>query len=166
MVERGIHVLVCVVVVALGMVAGDPLSEEGLALLAMRSGWADPQSHLETWKLNGTATPCLWSGIACNNVSSVVGLYLGTMNLSGTLSADLGRLKSIVNLSLELNNFTGQVPAEVTTLAKLQFVNISNNNFNGPFPANFSQLQSLQVSHQYHMSITSVSCRYRSKSGM
>ena len=141
----GIVVVLYMVVVGVEMVASDPLSEEGLALLAMKSSLADPQNKLENWKLNGTATPCLWSGIACDNISSVVGLYLGFMNLSGTLSADVGRLKNLVNLSLEYNNFTGPLPGEIATLVNLQYVNISNNNFNGAFPSNFSQLQSLQV---------------------
>ncbi|KAG0590452.1 hypothetical protein KC19_1G100800 [Ceratodon purpureus] len=141
------HLFLFMIVVAhaMEMVASDILSEEGLALLAMKSSLADPQNHLENWKLNGTATPCLWSGIACNNVSSVVGLYLGNMNLTGTLSVDLGRLKNLVNLSLELNNLTGPLPGEIATLVKLQYVNISNNDFEGVFPSNFSQLQSLQV---------------------
>nr|APU94831.1 leucine-rich repeat receptor-like protein kinase [Pohlia nutans] len=136
---------VLVLFLCLGRGWSDPLSEEGLALLAMKASFTDPVKHLENWKLNGTATPCLWSGIACNNMSSVVGLYLAHMNLTGTLSADLGRLKNLVTISLEFNNFTGLLPVEVTTLLKVQYFNISNNNFNGAFPAKFSQLQSLQV---------------------
>jgi len=129
----------------LGRAFSDPLSEEGLALLAMKASFADPMNHLENWKLNGTATPCLWSGIACNNMSSVIGLYWAHMNLTGTLSADLGRLKNLEKISIEFNNFTGMVPVEVSTLLKLQYLNISNNNFNGGLPAKISMLQSLQV---------------------
>jgi hypothetical protein len=136
-------------VVVMAMVPSDALSEEGLALLAMKSSVVDPQNQLENWKLNDTnTTPCLWSGIACNNMSSMVGLYLGHMNLTGTLSADVGRLKNLVNLSLEVNNFTGPLPGEIATLVNLQYVNISNNVFNDVFPSNFSLLQSLQVSRR------------------
>lgn len=131
----------------LKLALSDSLSEEGLALLAMKAGFMDPLNHLQDWKLNGTATPCLWTGIACNNVSSVVGLYLGYMNLTGTLSSDIGRLRSLVNVSLEGNNFTGLLPEEVTSqLVKVVYLNVSNNVFSGVFPANnISLLQSLQV---------------------
>ncbi|XP_024392526.1 uncharacterized protein [Physcomitrium patens] len=149
--RRNFHIvsafIVCILVLSrtMELVASDPLPEEGLALLAMKSSFADPQNHLENWKLNGTATPCLWTGITCSNASSVVGLNLSNMNLTGTLPADLGRLKNLVNISLDLNNFTGVLPAEIVTLLMLQYVNISNNRFNGAFPANVSRLQSLKV---------------------
>lgn len=148
---RNVHklsvLIVCILVLShtMELVACEPLSEEGLALLAMKSSFTDPQNHLENWKLNGIATPCLWTGITCSNASSVVGLNLSNMNLTGTLPADLGRLKNLVNLSLDLNNFTGVLPAEIVTLLMLQYVNISNNRFNGAFPANVSRLQSLKV---------------------
>lgn len=148
--------LVLVLVVS---AASEPLSEEGLALLAMKASFADPLNNLETWKLNGTATPCLWSGIACNNLSSVVGLYLAHMNLTGTLSGDLGRLRNLVTISIEFNNFTGPVPLELTFLSQVTYLNISNNNFTGAFPANLSHLQSLQVIPRPHFVILSIKTR-------
>lgn len=120
-------------------------TNEGIALIALKAGISDPEGHLANWKLNGTSTPCSWTGITCGNSSQVVGLDLSYMNLTGTVSNDLGKLTNLVNLSLACNNFTGVLPAVIVTLSKLQYVNVSNNNFSDVFPSNFSQLQSLQV---------------------
>lgn len=120
-------------------------ANEGIALMALKAGISDPEGHLANWKLNGTLTPCSWTGITCGNSSQVVGLDLSYMNLTGTVSNDLGKLTNLVSLSLACNNFTGVLPAAIVTLSKLQYVNVSNNNFSDVFPSNFSQLQSLQV---------------------
>ena len=128
-------------------------NEEALALVALKATITDPQNHLGDWKVvvnASTNDPCLWTGVTCGNSSSsslslVVSLTLSSMNLTGTLSPELGRLKNLVTISLDCNNFTGPVPAEITTLSQLQYVNISNNNFSDGLPANFSQLQLLQV---------------------
>lgn len=130
-------------------------NEEALALVALKATITDPQNHLGDWKVvvnASTNDPCLWTGVTCGNSSSsssslsmVVSLNLSSMNLTGTLSPELGRLQNLVTISLDCNNFTGPVPAEITTLSQLQYVNISNNNFSDGLPANFSQLQLLQV---------------------
>ena len=131
-------------------------NDEALALVALKATITDPQNHLGDWKVvvnASTNDPCLWTGVTCGNSSSssssslsmVVGLNLSSMNLTGTLSPELGRLRNLVTISLDCNNFTGPVPAEITTLSQLQYVNISNNNFSDGLPANFSQLQLLQV---------------------
>ena len=129
-------------------------NDEALALVALKATITDPQNHLGDWKVVDASTndPCLWTGVTCGNSSSsssslsmVVSLNLSSMNLTGTLSPELGRLKNLVTISVDCNNFTGPVPAEITTLSQLQYVNISNNNFSDGLPANFSQLQLLQV---------------------
>lgn len=122
-----------------------PIYDESLALLALKASLNDPLLHLADWKVNGTSSPCSWTGVACGNSSSVSSLNLSNMNLSGVVSSELGNLKNLVNVSLDRNNFTGQLPAEIVTLSQLQYLNVSNSGFSGNLPSNFSQLHLLQV---------------------
>lgn len=125
-----------------------PIYDESLALVALKGGMNDPLLHLADWNVNGSTSPCSWTGVACGNASFVVSLNLSNMNLSGVVSAELANLKHLVNVSLDRNNFTGNLPAEIVTLSQLQYLNVSTNSFSGDLPSNFSQLQLLQV-HNY-----------------
>lgn len=141
------------VVLQMGAAVLGQISNEALALLALKSSINDPGGHLENWVQqqqggNGgvSTSPCTWTGITCNsNMSSVISLNLSTMNLSGSVSGDLGNLPNLLNISLDCNNFTGELPPQILSLSALQYFNISNNNFSNPFLSNFSQLQNLQV---------------------
>lgn len=141
------------VVLQMGAAVLGQISNEALALLALKTSINDPGGHLENWvqqqqgASGGVSTsPCTWTGITCNsNMSSVISLNLSTMNLSGSVSGDLGNLPNLLNISLDCNNFTGELPPQILSLSALQYFNISNNNFSNPFFSNFSQLQNLQV---------------------
>lgn len=141
------------VVLQMGAAVLGQISNEALALLALKTSINDPGGHLENWVQQqqggsgGVSTnPCTWTGITCNsNMSSVISLNLSTMNLSGSVSGDLGNLPNLLNISLDCNNFTGELPPQILSLSALQYFNISNNNFSNPFFSNFSQLQNLQV---------------------
>lgn len=141
------------VVLQMGAAVLGQISNEALALLALKTSINDPGGHLENWVQqqqggNGgvSTSPCTWTGITCNsNMTSVISLNLSTMNLSGSISGDLGNLPNLLNISLDCNNFTGELPPQILSLSALQYFNISNNNFSNPFFSNFSQLQNLQV---------------------
>lgn len=127
----------------------DPVFDEALVLVALKENMNDPLGHLADWviSVNGTSgSPCFWTGVGCGNPSSdVVSLNLSSMNLTGTVSSELGNFKNLVNVSLDCNNFTGELPAEIVTLSHLQYFNVSTNSFSGHLPPGFSKLQMLKV---------------------
>ena len=140
-----LRVIITSLILFLPLAISAQIYDESLALLAMKASMSDPLMHLADWKVNGTSSPCQWTGVTCGNSSSVVSLNLSNMNLTGVVSSELGNLKNLVNLSLDCNNFTAELPPEIVTLTHLQYLNVSTNSFSGALPSNFSQLQLLQV---------------------
>ncbi|KAG0578088.1 hypothetical protein KC19_5G203800 [Ceratodon purpureus] len=122
-----------------------PIYNEAVALVALKATMVDPQGHLADWRADDISTPCFWTGVSCGNSSYVVSLNLSNMNLSGTVSSELGYLKNLVNISLDCNNFTGALPFDILTLSQLRYLNVSTNSFSGVLPSGFSKLQMLQV---------------------
>ncbi|KAJ7544661.1 hypothetical protein O6H91_09G088000 [Diphasiastrum complanatum] len=125
------------------------LSPDGLALLSLKKSFVDARGRLDDW-LESDSTPCWWTGVSCDDLDAVIGLNLSAMDLSGELSADVGRLVSLVNLTIAQNNLTGNLPGEMSALGGLRLLNISHNNFSNHFPANFSRLKALEILDAYN----------------
>ncbi|XP_024514808.1 leucine-rich repeat receptor-like serine/threonine-protein kinase BAM2 [Selaginella moellendorffii] len=120
------------------------------ALLALKAAMIDSSGSLDDWTETDD-TPCLWTGITCDDrLSRVVALDLSNKNLSGIFSSSIGRLTELINLTLDVNNFTGNLPSELATLHDLHFLNVSHNTFTGDFPGRFSNLQLLEVLDAYN----------------
>ncbi|KAM5574173.1 leucine-rich repeat receptor protein kinase HPCA1 [Rosa sericea] len=92
-----------------------------------------------------TPDPCEdgWDGIGCHNMR-VVSLKLSSMNLTGTLSGDIGQLSELQILDLSYNKgLTGPLPAEIGSLKKLSNIILVGCSFSGPIPATIGSLQEL-----------------------
>ncbi|KAK7411624.1 hypothetical protein VNO78_03059 [Psophocarpus tetragonolobus] len=132
------------------VLAIDPYSE---ALLSLKSELLDDDNSLHNWvvpsggKLSGKSYACSWSGIKCNNDSTVLtSIDLSMMKLAGVLSGkQFSIFTNLTNLNLSHNFFSGQLPAEIFNLTSLTSLDISRNNFSGPFPGGIPRLQNLVV---------------------
>lgn len=137
------------------------LLEDGEALLRIKAAiLIDPFNATYWWKRQGTAqtlNPCrmrnytarYWPGINCTN-RRVTSINLANMNLTGTLSPDLGALTFLKSLDLSNNLFTGPIPEELTSAKGLETVNLGNNRLDGALPSslgNWTNLTSLDVSN-------------------
>ncbi|CAJ1975571.1 unnamed protein product [Sphenostylis stenocarpa] len=132
------------------VLAIDPYSG---ALLSLKSELVDDDNSLHDWvvpsggKLNGKYYACSWSGIMCNNDSTVVtSIDLSMKKLAGILSGkQFSIFTNLTNLNLSYNFFSGQLPAEIFNLTSLTSLDISRNNFSGSFPGGIPRLQNLVV---------------------
>ncbi|XP_061988779.1 leucine-rich repeat receptor protein kinase HPCA1-like [Rosa rugosa] len=93
----------------------------------------------------GIRDPCEdgWDGIECINMR-VVSLKLSSMNLTGTLSGDIGQLSELQILDLSYNKgLTGPLPEEIGSLKKLSNIILVGCSFSGPIPPTIGSLQEL-----------------------
>ncbi|XP_058110752.1 probable LRR receptor-like serine/threonine-protein kinase At1g06840 isoform X2 [Magnolia sinica] len=153
------------------------------ALEAIKSSLIDPLKNLKSWN---KGDPCMsnWTGILCYNIPLDDGylhikeLQMLTMNLSGTLAADLGRLsylqildfmwneisgsipkeigniKSLTLLLLNGNQLSGSLPDELGYLPNLDRIQIDQNHISGPIPKSFANLEKLKHLHMNNNSIS------------
>ncbi|KAK9053188.1 hypothetical protein SSX86_029820 [Deinandra increscens subsp. villosa] len=123
------------------------------ALLSLKSNITDdPQSSLSTWNIS--TTHCSWLGVTCDSRRHVVDLDISGLNLTGTLSSDIGHLRNLVNFSIAANNIGGPLPPEISYISGIRVLNLSNNIFNETFPTELSSLKSLQVLDLYNNNMT------------
>ncbi|XP_043713148.1 leucine-rich repeat receptor-like serine/threonine-protein kinase BAM1 [Telopea speciosissima] len=122
-------------------------------LLSLKSAITDdPGASLQNW--NVSTSHCTWTGVSCDGYRRVVSLDLSNMNLSGTLSSDIGHLRNLVNLTVAANVLSGPVPSELSHISGLRQLNLSNNIFNGSFPSQLSLLKYLEVLDFYNNNMT------------
>ncbi|XP_057750041.1 leucine-rich repeat receptor-like protein kinase TDR [Arachis stenosperma] len=133
------------------VLAMDPYSE---ALLDLKSELVDDDNTLHDWKVpsqQGNSTTesyaCSWTGIKCNNDSTVVtSIDLSMKKLGGVISGKQFTIfTNLVDLNLSYNFFSGQLPVQIFNLKSLKSLDISRNNFSGHFPNGISSLQNLLV---------------------
>ncbi|RAL37387.1 hypothetical protein DM860_000081 [Cuscuta australis] len=151
------------------------------ALHSIKESLVDPYENLRNWK----GDPCTsnWTGVICYNATKdgylhVQELQLLKLNLSGSLSPELGRLSymkildvmwntiggsipheigNITSLELLLlngNNLTGSLPEEIGNLPNLDRIQIDQNHISGPLPVTFANLN--RTKH-FHMNNNSIS---------
>ncbi|PIA46146.1 hypothetical protein AQUCO_01600425v1 [Aquilegia coerulea] len=153
------------------------------ALKDIRRKLKDPLKNLRSWN---RGDPCVsnWTGVFCFNTTANDGnlhvseLHLLNLNLTGSLSPELGKLsdlkildfmwnkisgsipKEIGNLkSLELlilngNLLTGSLPEELGFLPNLNRIQIDQNSISGPLPKSFANLNKTK---HFHMNNNSIS---------
>ncbi|GAV83953.1 LRR_1 domain-containing protein/Pkinase_Tyr domain-containing protein/LRRNT_2 domain-containing protein/LRR_4 domain-containing protein/LRR_8 domain-containing protein [Cephalotus follicularis] len=133
------------------VLASDPYSE---ALLSLKSEVVDDYNSLDDWLVPpGSGNPlgkviaCSWSGVKCNNNSTIViALDLSMKNLGGALSGkQFGVFTELVDLNISYNSFFSQLPVEIFNLTNLASLDISRNNFSGQLPSGISGLRNLVV---------------------
>ncbi|MED6151033.1 hypothetical protein PIB30_078429 [Stylosanthes scabra] len=137
------------------VLALDPYSE---TLLSLKSELIDDGNTLHDWKVpsqqgnssNSTTEEsyaCSWTGIKCNNDSTIVtSIDLSMKKLGGVISGkQFSIFTKLVDLNLSYNFISGQLPVEIFNLTNLKSLDISRNNFSGNFPGGISSLQNLHV---------------------
>ncbi|CAM6088875.1 unnamed protein product [Calypogeia fissa] len=120
------------------------LSSDGNALLSLKASLNDSAgSHLSSW-IETDATPCNWTGITCSADLLVIGLILPDLNLSGTMSDQIGQIVTLQNISLGSNNISGPIPPSIFHLSELQYLDLHGNYLTGPIPSGFQSLINLE----------------------
>ncbi|KAG4109597.1 hypothetical protein ERO13_1Z049327v2 [Gossypium hirsutum] len=119
------------------------------ALLALKSHIThDPHNFLTTNWSTSTSF-CSWIGVTCGSKHyRVTALNLSSMDLTGTISSQLGNLSFLAWLDIHQNSFLGSLPIELTNLRRMKYLDFGNNSFNGEIPlwfGCFSKLQTLSL---------------------
>ncbi|KAG6535336.1 hypothetical protein ZIOFF_000301 [Zingiber officinale] len=118
------------------------------ALGAIKSNLIDPLGHLDNWN---DGDPCIsnWTGVICHNSTlddeylHVLELQLLRMNLSGTLSPELGALSRMEILDFMWNNISGSIPTEVGNITSLRLLLLNGNRLSGSLPETIGHLLNL-----------------------
>ncbi|CAH2038723.1 unnamed protein product [Thlaspi arvense] len=118
------------------------------ALRAIRGSLNDPVRRLSNWR---RGDPCTsnWTGVLCFNSSlddgylHVKELQLLSMNLSGNLSPELGRLTRLTILDFMWNKITGSIPKEIGNIKSLELLLLNGNLLTGNLPEELGFLPNL-----------------------
>ncbi|KAL3644441.1 hypothetical protein CASFOL_009621 [Castilleja foliolosa] len=127
------------------------LNPDGLSLLSLKSA-VDGGASFPDWS-EGDATPCLWTGVSCTNITGeprVVGISIGGRNLRGYIPSELGNLIYLRRLNLHGNNFYGSIPDQLFNASSLHSIFLYGNNLSGSIPpslCNLPRLQNLDLSN-------------------
>ncbi|GAV58599.1 LRR_1 domain-containing protein/Pkinase_Tyr domain-containing protein/LRRNT_2 domain-containing protein [Cephalotus follicularis] len=124
----------------------DPV--EVTALSAIRKSLIDPNKNLSNWN---RGDPCTsnWTGVLCYNKTLDDGylhvweLQLLNLNLSGTLSPELGRLSYLQILDFMWNKISGSIPKEIGNIQSLVLLLLNGNQLTGPLPEELGYLPNL-----------------------
>lgn len=121
---------------------------EVTALGAIRNSLIDPNGNLSNWN-HGDPCTSNWTGVLCYNTTMRDGylhvreLQLLTMNLSGSLSPELGRLSKMQILDVMWNQISGSIPKEVGNITSLELLLLNGNQLTGPLPDEIGNLPNL-----------------------
>ncbi|KAE8056361.1 hypothetical protein FH972_013140 [Carpinus fangiana] len=121
---------------------------EVTALQAIKRRLIDPNKNLSNWN---QGDPCVsnWRGVVCFNTTlddgylHVQRLQLLKMNLSGSLSPELGRLSYMTILDFMWNNISGSIPKEIGNISSLELLLLNGNQLTGPLPEELGSLSNL-----------------------
>ncbi|KAI7982829.1 putative LRR receptor-like serine/threonine-protein kinase [Camellia lanceoleosa] len=112
----------------------DPI--EVTALRAIRNSLIDPNRNLSNWN---RGDPYHHEHDFCEPWLR----QLLTMNLSGTLSPELGRLSYMQILDVMWNQISGSIPKEVGNIRSLKLLLLNGNQLTGPLPDEIGYLPNL-----------------------
>lgn len=121
---------------------------EVTALRAIKGSLIDPNKNLSNWN-RGDPCTANWTGVICFNSSlddgylHVEELQLLNMNLSGTLSPELGRLSYMIILDFMWNALTGSIPKEIGNITSLKLLLLNGNQLTGSLPEELGYLPNL-----------------------
>ncbi|KAL5711583.1 hypothetical protein ACHQM5_022014 [Ranunculus cassubicifolius] len=130
---------------------------EVTALESIRGSLNDPMKYLRDWD---KGDPCMsnWTGVYCFNSTRIDGylhvreLMFLNMNLSGTLSPDLGKLSYMENLDFMWNKISGSIPKEIGNITSLKLLLLNGNQLTGSLPEELgylSNLDRIQIDQNY-----------------
>lgn len=97
------------------------------ALISVKKSLVDPMKHLSSWN---RGDPCAsnWTGIFCFDTYESDGylhvreLQLLSMNLSGHLTPELGKLSQLIILDFMWNELVGSIPKEIGSISSLHLL--------------------------------------------
>lgn len=126
---------------------------EADALLTIKRSLNNQPKELRSWNRRD---PCVsnWTGIICYNTALDDGylhireLSFFNMNLSGSLSPEVGRLSYLKVLDIMWNNIGGTIPKEIGNLTLLELLLLNGNQLTGSLPdelGNLSKLNRIQI---------------------
>ena len=84
-----------------------------------------------------------WYGVTVDDEGRVNALNLPKNNLSGPISAEVGRLDRLGTLALHENNLTGPIPPELGSLASMRDLNLWGNGLSGSIPPELGNLANM-----------------------
>nr|XP_048320016.1 probable LRR receptor-like serine/threonine-protein kinase At1g06840 isoform X1 [Ziziphus jujuba var. spinosa] len=122
------------------------------ALKAVRRELKDPKNNLWNWEKTDPCEPGKqWNGVICTKNQGDGGYFhiqelrLLNMNLSGTLSPQLGQFPNMTILNFIRNNISGSIPKEIGNMTSLQFLLLTGNQISGPLPDELGYLPNIIV---------------------
>ncbi|KAK8935606.1 Receptor-like protein kinase 2 [Platanthera zijinensis] len=90
------------------------------------------------------ATPCNWTGIACDSTGSVSSITISSVPLAIPLPFTLcSAIPSLSSLSISASNLTGAIPSSLSSCRRLVFIDLSFNSLSGAIPDSLFRLPSL-----------------------
>ncbi|BAT83876.1 hypothetical protein LR48_Vigan503s000800 [Vigna angularis] len=118
------------------------------ALIDIKKSLIDPKNNLKNWN---KGDPCArnWTGVWCFDKTGDDGyfhireIYLMTMNLSGSLSSQLGQLSHLEIMDFMWNNLTGTIPKEIGNIKTLKLLLLNGNMLSGSLPDELGNLPNL-----------------------
>ncbi|XP_021865966.2 probable LRR receptor-like serine/threonine-protein kinase At1g06840 isoform X1 [Spinacia oleracea] len=114
--------------------------DEVAALQSLKTKLVDPMNHLVNWRSKGDPCASNWTGVLCYLKLSTDGFFhvrelqLLNMNLSGTLTPEVGNFSRLQILDLMWNRLTGTIPKEIGNLSSLILLLLNGNQFSGSIP--------------------------------
>ncbi|XP_057753628.1 LRR receptor-like serine/threonine-protein kinase FEI 1 [Arachis stenosperma] len=122
------------------------LTQDGLALLEMKSTLNDTKNVLSNWQ-EFDESPCSWTGISCypDAEQRVRFINLPYMQLGGIISPSIGKLTRLQRLALHENSLHGIIPYEITNCTELRALYLRGNYFQGGIPAAIGNLSFLNI---------------------
>ncbi|KAG5008409.1 hypothetical protein JHK85_026951 [Glycine max] len=118
------------------------------ALIEIKKSLIDTDNNLKNWN-KGDPCAANWTGVWCFDKKLDDGnfhvreIYLMTMNLSGSLSPQLGQLSHLEILDFMWNNLTGTIPKEIGNIRSLKLLLLNGNKLSGSLPDELGQLSNL-----------------------
>ncbi|XP_026425685.1 probable LRR receptor-like serine/threonine-protein kinase At1g06840 isoform X1 [Papaver somniferum] len=130
--------------------AAEPVTDpiEVKALRAIKGAFKDPMKHLQSWD-KGDPCSSNWLGVWCfDSIGSdgyvhVQQLQMLNLNLTESLSPEVGRLSQLLVIDLMWNNISGSIPKEIGYIKPLKLLLLNGNQFSGSLPDEIGLLANL-----------------------
>ncbi|KAK4377420.1 hypothetical protein RND71_003716 [Anisodus tanguticus] len=137
----------CFMVLTVAQIA-DP--SEVSALASIKNGLIDNMGYLKDWE---KGDPCTsnWTGVFCFQKVGAEGylhvreLRMMGMNLSGSLTPELGQLSHLHFLNFMWNDLTGSIPEEIGNIKTLKLLLLTGNQLSGSLSDQLGYLPNLRI---------------------
>ncbi|KAK7317232.1 hypothetical protein RJT34_01283 [Clitoria ternatea] len=141
------HVLLMLLVLSTTVLCPSSLalSQDGLALLEIKSTLNDTRNVLSNWR-ESNESHCTWTGITCHpGEQRVRSINLPYMQLGGIISPSIGKLSRLHRLALHQNGLHGIIPTEISNCSELRALYLRANYLQGGIPSDIGNLSFLHI---------------------